>query len=215
MTIVERVERARRTLRSAAIAAATLRALAAALALLLLAATVDAFVALPPAARRAVPLIAAAAAVAVFLRRLRRAGVRGDASSAALWIEARFPSLRYALVTAVDPRYAGRVPEIEHAAAAVSFEPAVRKAARKALAGPAIATASFALLLLLLPAGAVARVLRPAAGDALSRARVRSHANPLATLVVRVSPPAYAGLRDESLDNPAAVRALVGSPVPV
>ncbi|MGH7654625.1 MAG: hypothetical protein ACREN6_08180 [Gemmatimonadaceae bacterium] len=215
MTILQRVERARRTLRSAAIGAASLRALATALALLLLAATVDAFVALPPGARRAVPFIAAAAAVAVFLRRLRRAGVRGDAASAALWIEARFPSLRYTLVTAVDPRYAGQVPEIEHAAGAVPFEPAVRKAARKALAGPAIATVSLTLVLLLLPAGAVARVVRPAAGDALSRARARSRTNPLATVVVHVSPPAYAGLQQESFDNPASVRALVGSALSV
>lgn len=215
MTILRRVERARRTLRTAAIAAAILRALAAALALLLVAATVDAFVALPAGARRAVPFVAAAAGVAVFLRRFRRAGVRGDGASAALWIEARFPSLRYALVTAVDPRYAGRVPEVERAAAAVAFEPAVSKAARKALAGPAIATAAFALILLLLPAGAVARVTRPAPGDALSRARGRSRANPLATVVVHVSPPAYAGLRGESLENPASVRALVGSAVSV
>ena len=215
MTIVQRVERARRTLRSAAIAASILRALAASLALLLVAATVDAFVAMPAGARLAVPFVAAIAAVAVFVRRLRRAGVRGDRGSAALWIEARFPSLRYALVTAVDPRYAGQVPEIEHAAAAVAFEPAVSKAARKAITGPAVATVSLALILLLLPAGAVARVTLPASGDALSRARARSRANPLATVVVRVSPPAYSGLRDESFDNPASVRALVGSAVRV
>jgi hypothetical protein len=175
----------------------------------------DAFVSLPAGGRRAVPFIAAAAAVVVFWRRLRRAGVRADAGSAALWIEARFPSLRYALVTAVDPRYAGRVPEIERAAAAVPFEPAVKKAARRALTGPAVAVALFALMLVVLPAGAVARVIRPAAGDALSRVRAGSHTNPLATVVVRVSPPAYAGLREESLDNPASVRALVGSAIRV
>ncbi len=215
MTTLERVERARRTLRTTAIAAAVLRGIAAAFALLLLSATVDAFVSLPAGARRAVPFVAAIAAAVVLWRRLRRAGVRGDAGSAALWIEARFPSLRYALVTAVDPRYAGRVPEIESVAAAVPFEPAVRTAARRALTGPAVAVALFALLLMVLPAGAVARVIRPVAGDALSRARAGSHTNPLATVVVRVSPPAYAGLREESLDNPASVRALVGSTIRV
>ena len=126
MTTIERVERARRTLRTTAIAAAVLRGIAAAFALLLLGATVDAFVSLPAGARRAVPLLAAVAAAAVCWRRMRRAGARSDAGSAALWIEARFPSLRYALVTAVDPRYAGRVPEIERVAAEVPFEPAVR-----------------------------------------------------------------------------------------
>ena len=215
MTTLERVERARRTLRTTAIAAAVLRGIAAAFAVLLLSATVDAFVSLPAGARRAVPFLAALCAAAVFWRRLQRAGVRGDAGSAALWIEARFPSLRYALVTAVDPRYAGRVPEIERVAAAVPFEPAVRNAARRALTGPAVAVALFALLLVVLPAGAVARVIRPVAGDALSRARAGSHTNPLATVVVRVTPPAYAGLREESLDNPASVRALVGSAIRV
>ena len=215
MTTLERVERARRTLRAAAIGAAVLRGAAAALAVLLLAATVDAFVSLPASARHIVPLLALIAAVVVFARRWRRAAVRSDAGSAALWIEARFPSLRYALVTAVDPRYEGRVPEIERAAAQVSFEPAVTKAARRALAGPGIAVAVFTILLLLLPTGAIARVVRPAAGDALSRARAGSHTNPLATVVVRVSPPAYAGLRDESLDNPASVRALVGSAITI
>jgi hypothetical protein len=215
MTILERVERARRTLRATAVAAAVLRGLAAALAILLFSATVDAFVSLPAGARRLVPLIAAAGAIALVLRRLSRAGLRAGAGSAALWIEARFPSLRYALVTAVDPRYAGRVPDIERAAAQVPFEPAVRRAARRALTGPVIAVAAGALVLLLLPAGAVARVIRPAAGDALSRARAGSRTNPLATVVVRVSPPAYAALGAESFDNPASVRALVGSAITV
>ncbi len=215
MTALERVERARRRLGFAAIGAAVLRSVATALGLLLLAATVDAFVAIPAGTRRIVPLVAAVAAIVVFARRWRRAGVRSDAASAALWIEARFPSLRYALVTAVDPRYAGRVPEIEQAAAQVEFEPAVTKAVRRALTGPAVGVALFAALLLLLPSGAVARVVAPAAGDALSRARAGSRVNPLATVVVRVSPPAYAGLRDESLDNPASVRALVGSSITI
>jgi hypothetical protein len=211
--VLDRVERARRTLRAAAIAAAVLRGVAAALALLLLAATADAFVALPASARRVVPLVAALLAAGLFLRRLRRAGTRADTGSAALWIEARFPSLRYALVTAVDPRFAGRVPEIEHVASQVAFEPTVYRAARRALTGPFIAVAACALVLYMLPAGAVARVVRPVAGDALSRAGAGSLANPLATVVVRVSPPAYSGLPDSSIDDPASVRALIGSAI--
>ncbi len=215
MTIAERVERARRTLRGAALAGAALRAIAAALAVLLLAATLDAFVSLPAGARRLVPVMALAAAVVLFVRRVRRSGVRADTGSAALWIEARFPSLRYTLVTAVDPRYAGRVPEIEREAQAVAFEPAVRKAARRALTGPSVATAACALVLLFLPSGAVARVVRPAPGDGLARAGVGTRRNPLGTVVVRVTAPAYAGLRDESYDDPASVHALVGSAITV
>jgi hypothetical protein len=215
VTILERVDRAHRTLRNATIAAAVLRGVAVALLILLLSATADAFVSLPASARSLVPLVALIAAVVIVLGRLRRAGVRSNAGSAALWIEARFPSLRYALVTAVDPRYAGRVPEIERAAANVPFEPVVQKAARRALTGPAVAVIVTAVVLVMLPEGAVARVVRPEAGDALSRARAGSRTNPLATVVVRVTPPAYAGLREESLDNPASVRALVGSAITV
>jgi hypothetical protein len=215
MTVLDRVEHARRTLRNAAFAAAVLRGVAAALALLLLAATVDAFVALPADVRRVVPVVAAVLAVGFFLRRLRRSGTRANAGGAALWIEARFPSLRYALVTAVDPRFTGRVPEIEHVASQVAFEPTVYRAARRALTGPLIVAAACALVLFLLPAGAIARVIRPVAGDALSRARAGSSANPLATVVVHVSAPAYAGLRDSSYDDPASVRALAGSVITI
>jgi hypothetical protein len=215
MTIAERVERARRILRSAAIAAAVMRGAAVSLAFLLLAATADAFVPLPSEARRLVPVVAIIGAVLVFARRIKRSGVRSDAGSAALWIEARFPSLRYALVTAVDPRYAGRVPDVERAAAEVVFEPAVTRAVRRAITGPAVAVVVFALVLLVLPSGAVARVVTPSVGDALNRARNGSHANPLAIVVVRVTPPAYAGMKAESFDNPASVRALVGSAVTI
>lgn len=215
MTILERVERARRILRAAAVAAAVLRGLAVALVVLLLSATADAFVALPAGVRGVVPLTALLAGLLLVMRRVRRVGLRADAVSAALWIESRFPSLRYALVTAVDPRYSGSVPEIERVAASVPFEPVVKTAARRALTGPAIAVVVTALVLVMLPEGAVARVIRPAAGDALSRARAGSRTNPLATIVARVTPPAYAALRAESFDNPASVRALVGSAVTV
>ncbi|HEY2850360.1 MAG TPA: DUF4175 family protein, partial [Gemmatimonadaceae bacterium] len=215
MTARDRVVRAHRALRAAAIAAAALRGVAAAFGLLLFAATADAFVALPVDVRRLVPVLAVIVAGAVFVRRMRRAGSRAGTESAALWIEARFPSLRYTLVTAVDPRFAGQVPEIEQAASAVPFEPAVRAAARRAVARPAVAVAVFAGALLALPSGAVARVVRPASGDALGRARSASRVNPLATVVVHVTPPSYAGLPDEALDNPASVRALVGSRVVV
>jgi uncharacterized protein DUF4175 len=149
----------------------------------------------------------------VAARRLRKSGRRAGTEGAALWIEARFPSLRYALVTAVDPRYAGAVPEIERAAQQAEFEPVVRRAAHRAVMPPVVAVLVFAAVLLMLPAGAVARVIHPTAGDALGRARAGSHTNPLASVEVRVTPPAYTGLKEESIDNPASVRALVGSAV--
>jgi len=192
-----------------------LHGFALALALVVFFAIVDTFVSLPAGARRLVPVAALAVALLVVARRIRRSGVRADIGSTALWIESRFPTLRYALVTAVDPRYAGAVPEIERAAAQVPFEPAVKTAARRALTGPAIAVVLFAIVLIALPEGAIARVVSPAAGDALSRARAGSRTNPLATVVVHVTPPAYSGLRAETFDNPASVRALVGSAISI
>ena len=155
MTVLERVERARRELRAAAVAAAVLRGVAVALGLLLLSATADAFVSLPAAARGAVPFVAAAVAAVVFVRRLKRAGMRGDAGGAALWIESRFPSLRYALVTAVDPRWPrDAVPEIERAAATVGVRARRCGSARHVVALAArrtvVAVAAIAVVLMLL-----------------------------------------------------------------
>jgi hypothetical protein len=97
----------------------------------------------------------------------------------------------------------------------VLFEPEVRRTARRAIAGPALAVALGAAAVAALPDGTVARVIRPAAGDALTRVSRRGTENPLGTLVVRVSPPAYANLPGESLDDPASVRALAGSTLTV
>ncbi|MBX7119077.1 MAG: hypothetical protein K1X31_08795, partial [Gemmatimonadaceae bacterium] len=57
----------------------------------------------------------------------------------------------------------------------------------------------------------------PAPGDALARAGSAAGAagDPLATLVVRVTPPAYTGLRAQAFDDPSAVPALVGSQVTI
>ena len=190
MTVLERVERARRTLRAAAVTAAVLRGFAVALGLLLLSATVDAFVSLPAGVRQLVPFVAAVAAIGVCLRRLRRAGVRSDTGSAALWIEARFPSLRYALVTAVDPRYTGTVPEIERVAAAGRVRAGGAEGGAACAArlrrSPWCPSPWFCCCSPLAPSRASSAP--PRATRSVARAR-RSRTNPLATVVVHVSRP--------------------------
>jgi hypothetical protein len=213
---VLRVRRAERWLRSAAFASALLRGTAGALAVLLVAAFLDAAIAMPVATRRLVPVAALLTGGVLLARRLVRSGaLRQSVVSTALWIESRFPALRYALVTAVDPSLPGSVPELERSSLQVVFEPAVRRAARRAIAGPAFAAALAAAAVAALPDGAVARVMRPHEGDALARISRRGSGNPLGTIVVRVSPPAYAGLAGESFDDPASVHALVGSTITV
>jgi len=214
MTAHDRVVRAARTLRAALWAATVLRAAGIALAVLLAAAGLDALVGLPLAARRLVPIVLAAAGSFTVMSRWRRRGRDTSIVSVALWIEERFPALHYALVTAVDPSAAGTA-ELEQQATRVRFEDAVMRGARGALVRPAAWVAAGVLAVALLPHGAVTRVARAREGDALERTALRRSANPLATIVVRVTPPAYTGHRAASLDDPASLRALTGSAVVV
>ncbi|HEX3867053.1 MAG TPA: DUF4175 family protein, partial [Gemmatimonadaceae bacterium] len=129
--------------------------------------------------------------------------------SVALWIEERFPSLEYRLVTTIetgDDRLLGdhdgdRWPMV------------ARRRATRVLASPAMAAMSAIVVLLVLPGGAVARMRSPHAGDALERAGlgVRSNGSRLSPLVADVSPPAYSGLRSTTIDEPSDVRTLAGS----
>ena len=212
MNIHERVERARRRLRGAEIAAGILEALAVAGAVFVAMAIVDALFTLPLVIRMTAPPLAMIAAVALLSQRFARRHTSADTEDVALWIEARFPALRYALVTAVDPTYAGRVPEIERSAALVAFEPQISRAVWRAIARPLIAAAIAALVLLLLPAGTVARVTAARTGDALSALTLgRRTSNPLEPVVVRIVPPEYSGIATYVFDDPASVQALVGS----
>jgi hypothetical protein len=123
-----RVQRAGRELCTAAIAAAVLRAIAGVLVVFLVAAFVDATVALPAGLRRFVPVAAGLAGMLIFVRRLRRSGaLHGHVVTIALWIESRFPALRYSLVTAVDPSLPDPGPELERQASQVSFEPEIKR----------------------------------------------------------------------------------------
>ena len=211
MTVLDRVNDARRTLRRALVVAAVLEALCGALGVVLAFGVVDALFSIPSIGRMLAPPLALLAAVALGFRRLTQSGVRKDVESVALWIESRFPSLNYALVTAVDPLYAGRVPEIERAASRVEFEPEVSRAARRAVARPGAIAGVCAVLLLALPDGALGRITRSTDRDPLGGGALRRSSNALASIAVRVVAPAYASLATQLLDDPASVRALIGS----
>ena len=211
MTVLDRVNDARRTLRRALVVAAVLEALYGALGVVLAFGVVDALFSIPSIGRMLAPPLALLAAVALGFRRLTQSGVRKDVESVALWIESRFPSLNYALVTAVDPLYAGRVPEIERAASRVEFEPEVSRAARRAVARPGAIAGVCAVLLLALPDGALGRITRSTDRDPLGGGALRRSSNALASIAVRVVAPAYASLATQLLDDPASVRALIGS----
>ncbi len=171
----------------------------------------------PRAAPLALAVGAAAAGVAALLA--RRGGARAwDRTSVALWLEARLPALRYALVTlAGDDADALPAPVARALAARVRETPwraALARDARRALARPAAAALGAALLAAAAHAVAPrldAAAARGAATGAQAAAARRAGSDPLARLRVTVTPPAYSGERARTLDAPPAVAALVGS----
>ena len=217
---LSRIVQARRALTLTATGRALLIAFAVAIGSLLLGATLDAGLGLPLAMRRLLVPLAVGAGATTFAWRLfgrALAALRASDETVALWFETRLPSLQYALVTSVDPHFSGQVPELERVVQQAPLEREVARAARGALWRPAATVLLAAMALMLVPEGTVARVLSPTDGDALARAGAASRAtiDPLASIVVRVTPPAYAGLASRTYDDPTTVAALAGSRVSI
>ncbi len=138
-----------------------------------------------------------------------------SARRVALWMEERTPSLQYALVTASDPLVTGDKSllesEIDRSNIDIFIRPAV------------ITPVIYAGVALSVMAGAFAAALTLASGrravtvhDTLTSVGVNTKApNRLLAVTVRVTPPAYAHGDVETIDDPSAVNALVGSSVTV
>ncbi len=214
--VQERVARIRRRFAMAVLAHAVLVAAAIAGMILVAGLVVDALVALPLVVRSAIAPLAAFIGVTFLalrgLPQLREVLTSPD-EAVALWFERRLPALRYALVTSVEAPFAIGPAALAATVASAPLESELSAATRHALRRPALALGAALLVLLVVPAGAVARVGAPRAGDALARAgaSLRAGADPLATIVARVTPPAYAGLAVRAVDEPSSVAALVGS----
>jgi hypothetical protein len=220
VTSLERLQRARRSfialLTARALVWAALGAFAALGAVLLL----DVAIGLDVSARERLtpaPWLAGIAIVGWHLAGPVRDAVRATDEQIALWFERRLPTLRYALVTQVGLDAAHTNAALEKAVQSAPLEAEVRRAAQASLVRPTIALAVMAALLVLLPAGAVGRVVAPAVGDALARpgSGTRGGVDPLATIVVRVRPPGYSGLAATAIDDPTTVAALAGSAITI
>lgn len=212
MTTRERLAQARRRILATLLLRALLHATIAAVASVALLLLLDVLVGLPQALRSYtawLPWMLAAAALAFGGWRAVNAVHGASDEALALWFERRIPDLQYALVT----RIGVDVPTLDARIAAAPLEAVLADAARAALRAPAIVTVIGALLLWAMPSGAVARIAAPAPGDALERpgAAARAIANPLAVIVADITPPAYSGVAATSVDDPAALSALVGS----
>lgn len=215
MTARGRVDGARAALAAGAVSAALLWGAAIATLAIALAGVADWIVNLPrPVRERAVPVSAAAGAIVALavLWRWRRTFSR---QAVALWIEERLPTLRYALVTVLDPRWAGAVPELECIVAGARWGATVARAVARAAAPPLVLLVLAGAIGAVLPAGIVARINAPRPGDALARMPRGEVAagNRLVPIVATVTPPAYSGLRAETHEEPVSVAGLAASSV--
>jgi hypothetical protein len=180
----------------------------AALSLLLAGGIVDHFAPLPASARSLLLDVARLAGLASFVALVWRDRSVFSTDHVALWLEEQQPSLRYALVSALELRDERFLRGDEPRA-----WPSL--ASRRALRGVGlpIGVMLVALLVVLaLPSGAVARLRSPRVGDVLDRGASRApNASRLAPLVARITPPPYSGEKESTVEEPTDVRALVGS----
>lgn len=210
MTALDRVASARRTLGAAVGVRAVLWAGAAAAALLAVAGILDWLIGAP----RAVRALALPAAVLLALAALAYTLWRGrkvrELPVVALWLEERVPELRYALVSALDAPHSS--PALEREVAAVQWSPVINRALGHALVPPLLVLAASATLLFALPAGVLARISEPRAGDALLRAPILAAPmrNRLTPLTGEVLPPGYTGEKHITIEEPSSVEALTG-----
>lgn len=216
MRAIQRVRRARAALLAAALGAALSWAILAFAAALLLTALGDLATPLPPGFRRAaLPLasLAAAVAIAAALWRSRHAI---SLPRVALLLEERTPALQFALATALEFPAAPQSAALEHVVDLVDPAGPARGFVGRAIGLPWAALTILLIALAVLPSGALERVMRAHAGDLLARPVGRARlGGRLATIVVRIDPPAYTALAAQALDDPSSVSALAASRVVV
>ena len=154
-------------------------------------------------------------AAALALWRAAPGGV--TAERAALWVEARVPALRYALVTLASDD--ARVPAaaertLDAAVRSVRWDDALRRSAVRAVTPPALAFGAVALLAAFAPQLSFG-VLSAVNGAPLGARPTRAVLDRLARVRATVTPPAYAGLDTRRMEDPSAIDALVGSTIVV
>ena len=215
---VRRIHRTRSVVIAAALGRALLLAAAVALGIIALAMLIDLMQPIPRGARETVmPLAVVTAAIvlgATLWRHRRATSVR----HVARWVEEHEPRLEFALLTAIDGETSPAIrQQLDAVIGTVHWEQTVARRLRAALAAPLAVIAILGALLLLAPAASRARVTAPAPGDLLAvpSARGADDIDPLAQLVVTVTPPAYARRPTVTHENPTSLEGLAGSSVTV
>ena len=209
-----RVGATRAALAAGAVAIALLRAAAAAAVVMALVGVADWAVGLDRPLRSGAVPVGAAVGALVALVSLWRARRVFSLESVALWIEERRPALRFALVTVLDPRFAGgSLPELERAVSRAHWRSSVPRALARAVVLPSTILLVALGMRAILPSGIVARVEAPRSGDSLARPPRGdvSLGSRLTPLVATVTPPAYSGLNAVTLEEPGGITALPSS----
>jgi hypothetical protein len=136
-----------------------------------------------------------------------------SANRVALWIEERIPALHYSLITALEhsssPFSRGMEAEVERQNIGGVTLAALRRTLAPAIGALGVA----ALLLYVSPSAAFGRsgLLGRLAGA--GRAAIAPAGSKLDGIEARITPPAYTGERQVTIDDPTSVTALIGSRV--
>jgi len=212
MTAVDRVRRTQRSLGLIVGSSALLWAATALFALLAVAGLVGKYAALPPVAVTMLPIVALLGALVTLGVFAWRGRFAWSFDRVALWIEERAPELKYALVTAIDPRYRDKEGKLfEPVVARVDTGRFVRTAATQsvlpALVALVVATAAFTFL----PKTPAGGSLRNIFGGGPAKPVIVG--NRLTPLTAELTPPAYANIRSSSIDEPTMISSLQGSRV--
>jgi hypothetical protein len=160
----------------------------------------------------AIALVIGAAVAAVILWRSRHFV---STSRVALWIEERIPELHYSLVTAMEQGESPFAEGMERAVARQDVGGVTLAALRRGWIAAAAALVAALLLLYVSPSAAFGR------GGGFSRlgrfgsTSSVSAGSRLDDVQVLVTPPAYAGGRTTTLDDPSSIAALTGSSIAI
>ncbi|MBV6521035.1 MAG: hypothetical protein MNPFHGCM_01158 [Gemmatimonadaceae bacterium] len=202
MTPAHLLDRTRRALRLAAGLYATG---AAAISAAVIHIMIRAFVGSPPVAAT-IPIVLAAA-IAWWAEFRRRGASKLTLERCALWVEERVPTMQYALVSALA--MPSTSPGLGLTVDATRWQVVERDALRRALRRTGVLLLAAALLWV-----AGSRVAGEAGGGMVSRGGPGGIGGTL-RVRIRVTPPAYARLARQALDDPASVRALAGSSIEI
>jgi hypothetical protein len=153
----------------------------------------------------AAPIVAGGAALATLGVLLWRGRSVWSTERVALWIEERAPALRYAVVTAVDPRYAPAIdPVAERLLATVDTSGFIRSVAFRSIAPALVA---------LLGVAAIVGRAAPAHHASLRAGHGAEIENRLLRLHGTVAAPGYTKMAIQALRDPTVISGIVGSRV--